>query len=106
MSTVERAIELADAIAADLARLQQMLRQLPTPDDGSASSVAAIRFRLGLTQTELAERARVDLATVWRWENEGVPTRGVARAYLEGLAREAGFPGISPLAFRPKGERA
>lgn len=51
--------------------------------------LTAIRERLGITQAELARRAGVDLSTVWRWENQGVPTRGPARAFLEGLAREA-----------------
>lgn len=49
----------------------------------------AIREKLGLTQVALAERAGVDVSTVWRWENDGVPKRGPARAFLERLAEDA-----------------
>ena len=45
-----------------------------------------LRKRNGLTQAALAELAGVDPATVWRWEKEGIPKRGPARAFLEGLA--------------------
>lgn len=49
----------------------------------------AIRRSLKLTQTQLAEMAGVNLSTVWRWENEGVPTRGPAKAFIDRLAIDA-----------------
>ncbi|KAB2725430.1 helix-turn-helix transcriptional regulator [Brucella intermedia] len=49
----------------------------------------AIRRILKLTQTQLAEMAGVNLSTVWRWENEGVPTRGPAKAFIDRLASDA-----------------
>lgn len=49
----------------------------------------AIRKVLDLTQADLAKRAGVDVSTVWRWENEGVPRRGPARAFLDRLADDA-----------------
>lgn len=48
-----------------------------------------IRAKLGLTQAALAERAGVNITTVWRWENEGIPDKGPARAFLERLAEDA-----------------
>lgn len=51
--------------------------------------IPAIRKKLKLTQAQLAEMAGVDVATIWRWENEGVPTRGSARSFLERLAQDA-----------------
>ena len=48
-----------------------------------------LRKKLNLTQAQLAEKVGVNLATVWRWENEGIPSRGPARAYLSKLAEEA-----------------
>lgn len=53
------------------------------------SDLASIRAALGLTQAALAEQAGVDVATVWRWENEGIPKRGPAKAFIERLARDA-----------------
>ncbi|QTN02421.1 helix-turn-helix domain-containing protein [Ochrobactrum sp. EEELCW01] len=49
----------------------------------------AIRRTLKLTQTQLAEMAGVNLSTVWRWENEGLPTRGPAKAFIDRLAIDA-----------------
>lgn len=54
-----------------------------------AFDLKTLRNNLNLTQSQLAEKIGVNLATVWRWENEGIPTRGTARAYLEKLAKEA-----------------
>lgn len=54
-----------------------------------ALDLKALRKSLNLTQAQLAEKVGVNLATVWRWENEGIPSRGSARAYLEKLAEEA-----------------
>ena len=51
--------------------------------------VTAIRKTLALTQADLAKQAGVDVSTVWRWENEGVPSRGPARAFLDRLAEDA-----------------
>jgi len=58
-------------------------------------NIPAIRKALNLTQTQLAEMAGVNLSTVWRWENDGIPKRGPARALLDRLNREA---------FAPSGE--
>ncbi len=55
----------------------------------SEIDVQALRAKLSLTQAELAEIAMVDVATVWRWENTGVPERGTTRAFLERLVRDA-----------------
>lgn len=35
------------------------------------------------TQAGMAEHFGVDKATVWRWENEGIPDRGVTRKAIE-----------------------
>lgn len=52
--------------------------------------LAAIRRSLKLTQPQLAEMAGVNLSTVWRWENEGVPKRGAAKAFIDRLIADAG----------------
>lgn len=61
--------------------------------------IPAIRKALNLTQSQLADMAGVNLSTVWRWENDGVPKRGPARAFLDRLKVEAlginGFPACS-----------
>lgn len=49
----------------------------------------AVRETLSLTQADLARKAGVDVSTVWRWENEGIPKRGPARAFLDRLAADA-----------------
>ena len=54
-----------------------------------AIHLPTIRADLGITQAELAQRAGVNITTVWRWENEGIPTKGPARAFLERLAADA-----------------
>ena len=51
--------------------------------------IPAIRKALNLTQSQLADMAGVNLSTVWRWENDGVPKRGPARALLDRLKLEA-----------------
>ncbi|GAA0588961.1 helix-turn-helix transcriptional regulator [Paenochrobactrum glaciei] len=51
--------------------------------------LAAIRRILKLTQPQLAEMAGVNLSTVWRWENEGVPKRGAAKAFIDRLFVDA-----------------
>lgn len=35
------------------------------------------------TQEEMGNHFGVDKSTVWRWENEGVPDRGVTRKAIE-----------------------
>ena len=49
----------------------------------------AIRRTLNMTQADLAKEAGVNLSTVWRWENEGLPTRGPAKAFIDRLALDA-----------------
>lgn len=51
--------------------------------------LASIRADLELTQAELAAQAGVDVATIWRWENDGIPKRGPAKAFIERLAKDA-----------------
>ncbi len=51
--------------------------------------IPAIRKALNLTQSQLADMAGDNLSTVWRWENDGVPKRGPARALLDRLKAEA-----------------
>lgn len=55
-------------------------------------NVTEIRKKHNLTQPALAERAGVDVSTVWRWEHEGVPKRGPARAFLERLNSDTPQP--------------
>ena len=50
--------------------------------------IPSLRKALHLTQSQLAEMAGVNLSTVWRWENGGVPKRGPARAFLMRLSHE------------------
>lgn len=45
--------------------------------------IKALRTARGWTQDQMADHFGVDKATVWRWENEGVPTRGASRKALE-----------------------
>jgi transcriptional regulator with XRE-family HTH domain len=61
-----------------------------------AESIQTVRKGLNLTQADLAKRAGVNVSTVWRWENDGVPENGPARAFLEALAIEAGYAGLQP----------
>lgn len=60
--------------------------------------IPAIRKTLGLTQADLAKRAGVNITTVWRWENNEVPKRGSARAFLDQLAAEAATLKAAPKA--------
>ena len=55
--------------------------------------LVAIRRILKLTQPQLAEMAGVNLSTVWRWENEGVPKRGAAKAFIDRLIADASTEG-------------
>lgn len=47
------------------------------------------RKKLGLTMKDVAETAGVSLQTVWRWETDGLPQRGAARAFVDGLIEKA-----------------
>lgn len=46
-------------------------------------SIRQLRKARGWTQDEMAAYFGVDKATVWRWENRGVPIRGPARQAIE-----------------------
>lgn len=52
-------------------------------------NVQDVRNRLKWSRARLAEEAGVDVSTVGRWETEGVPERGPAKAFLERLAKDA-----------------
>lgn len=69
-----------------------------------AIGVEAIRDKLNLTQADLAKKAGVNVSTVWRWENGGIPDNGPARAFLETLAKEAGYAGLVPPSSPPSEE--
>jgi transcriptional regulator with XRE-family HTH domain len=45
--------------------------------------IILLRRRKGWTQTQMAEHFGVNLSTVWRWENEGIPERGATRKAIE-----------------------
>jgi len=45
--------------------------------------IKTLRKRRNWTQDDMAKFFGVDKATVWRWENEGIPKRGVARNAIE-----------------------
>lgn len=42
-----------------------------------------LRKRRVWTQEEMGAFFGVDKSTVWRWENEGIPARGLARKAIE-----------------------
>lgn len=48
-----------------------------------AINIRQFREARGWTQGEMANYFGVDKATVWRWENRGVPARGPARQAIE-----------------------
>ena len=72
----------------------------------NAINIPAIRKALNLTQTQLAELAGVNLSTVWRWENSGVPNRGAARAFLDKLNEDAQVAQNTAASVNPHGEFA
>lgn len=45
--------------------------------------IKALRAARGWTQHDMAAHFGVDKATVWRWENIGIPSRGASRKALE-----------------------
>ncbi len=51
-------------------------------------SVSALRSRLGMTQTELADLLRISVATIRNWEQGRTPPEGAASTLLTVLARE------------------
>lgn len=60
------------------------------------ATLRAIRAELDLTQTELAERLGVSVATVNRWEGGGTKPQRAAMAKLLALAEEAGVDSTDP----------
>ena len=46
-------------------------------------SLKILRSARGWTQQDAATYFGVDKATVWRWENEGIPSRGPSRRLIE-----------------------
>lgn len=55
----------------------------------------AIRLKLGMSQVQLAEHLQVNIATIWRWENDGVPAKGAARGIINRLAKEAAAKAVA-----------
>lgn len=56
----------------------------------TSERVVSIRLRLGLTQAEFAQRLRVHLRTVQRWElGEGIPKQGPKIKALIDAERQA-----------------
>lgn len=45
--------------------------------------ITALRKVKGWTQDDMATHFGVNKSTVWRWENEGIPARGVTRKAIE-----------------------
>ena len=48
----------------------------------TSEQIAATRKRLKMSQADLGRLLGVNIATVWRWENVGVPTQGTAAGTL------------------------
>ncbi len=55
----------------------------------TSQDITRARKRRGMTQSELAEAAGVDLSTVWRWENKSPPSRGTAKVFVERFIAES-----------------
>lgn len=54
------------------------------------------RKRMKLTQPALAAEIGVDVMTIWRWEKNGVPSRGAAKRIVDDLiARAAKLPPVT-----------
>ncbi len=49
----------------------------------TSEQIILTRKRLRMTQGELAAHFGVNLATIWRWENNGVPENGLAAKSLD-----------------------
>ncbi|MCF1502946.1 helix-turn-helix domain-containing protein [Afifella sp. H1R] len=65
--------------------------------------VSALRAALGWSRAELALEAGVDVSTVCRWENGGIPRRGPAKALLERLAANVDGASTATAATEPAG---
>ena len=50
--------------------------------------IKAIRRRLGLTQSQLADRLPTTIRTIARWENESINPHQIAKARLQALLDE------------------
>ena len=50
--------------------------------------IKAIRRRLGLTQSQLADRLPTTIRTIARWENEAIKPHQIAQARLKALLDE------------------
>ena len=51
--------------------------------------IKAIRTAKNWTQPQMAAEFGVNTSTVWRWEHEGIPNRGMTKSVLERLHVEA-----------------
>lgn len=49
----------------------------------TSEQIVKTRKRLGLSQAALGRHFGVNIATIWRWENEGVPEQGTAAGAIE-----------------------
>ena len=45
--------------------------------------IKKLREARGWTQGDMADHFGVNKSTVWRWEHEGIPVRGVTRKAIE-----------------------
>lgn len=61
----------------------------------TSEQIVTTRKRLRKSQGELAADFGVNLTTVWRWENEGVPEQGVASKALEKWVSDNSEPGVA-----------
>lgn len=50
--------------------------------------IKELRKARGWTQQEMGQHMGVDHQTIWRWENEGIPTRGTSPRMIELLWKE------------------
>ena len=55
--------------------------------DGMQIDVRLVRENLGESQARFGERFGVDQATVHRWEKNGLPAHGTARAAVENFIK-------------------
>ena len=65
--------------------------------------IKRLRKARGWTQGDMAAHFGVDKATVWRWENEGIPARGVSRAMLEQTWKATDFPATAGMTTTEEG---
>lgn len=63
----------------------------------TSAQLIETRKRLGLSQAELGRHFGVNIATIWRWENEGVPSQGAASgAVAKWVADNVHVPASQP----------